>query len=203
MRGNEQQWRRLCRLLQTYCTFSRPMLKSWQVEQWGTMHLLIRSYCSNAPLKCRKIAMYLLVWYTFLPSEEATRHLKVRPPCSFRCARPAIGVLQEPSRVPRNALSHWMAILVSSWFKEASSSRVFESFSRQAMPIAPCRHNIKLLACTTVLSAMLIQGHSCCRNNADWNQQLHSGCNGMSEQRRFNAETGSALGTNTVICTGK
>lgn len=81
---------------------------------------------------------YLLVVYTFLPSGEATRPLKVSPPDSFFCARPAMGVLQEPSRVPRNDLSHWMAILVSSWFREASSFCVAESSSLHAIPIAPC-----------------------------------------------------------------
>lgn len=83
-------------------------------------------------------AVHLLVWYRFLPSGEATRPLKVSPPCSFFCARPAIGVLQDPSRVPKKARSHWIAILVSSWLREANSFCVAESLSRQAMPMAPC-----------------------------------------------------------------
>lgn len=82
--------------------------------------------------------VHLLVWYRFLPSGEATRPLKLSPPCSFFCARPAMGVLQDPSRVPRKARSHWIAILVSSWLREANSFCVAESLSRQAMPMAPC-----------------------------------------------------------------
>lgn len=78
------------------------------------------------------------VWKILLPSTAATRPRNDSPSPPVRCARPAMGVRQEPSRAARNARSHTTARRVSSWFSAASSFRAGPSSSRQAMPIAPC-----------------------------------------------------------------
>ena len=66
------------------------------------------------------------------------RPRKDMPPEALRCARPAMGVLQDPSKAVRNALSHTTASRVSSWFREASRSPAALSPSLHAIPMAPC-----------------------------------------------------------------
>lgn len=79
-----------------------------------------------------------MVSKTLAPSGEATRPRKERPPEAFLCARPAMGVRQEPSSAVRNALSHSTASRVSSWLSDASRSIAALSASLHAIPIAPC-----------------------------------------------------------------
>ena len=81
---------------------------------------------------------HLVVSKTVLPSGEAMRPRKDIPPEALRCARPAMGVLQEPSRAVKNALSHTTASRVSSWFSDASRSAAALSASLHAIPMAPC-----------------------------------------------------------------
>jgi hypothetical protein len=81
---------------------------------------------------------HLVVSKILAPSGEAMRPRKLSPPEAFFCARPAIGVRQEPSRAVRNARSHSTANLVSSWFKDARRSDAALSASLHAMPMAPC-----------------------------------------------------------------
>ncbi len=66
-----------------------------------------------------------------------TTHGAAHRPSAFFCARPAIGVRQEPSSARRNSRSATTASRVSSWFSAASRSREAWSSSRHAMPMAP------------------------------------------------------------------
>ncbi len=76
--------------------------------------------------------------WIFLPSGEATKPRKVMPPEAFLTARPAMGVLQDPSSASRKARSHTVASRVSSWFSFARYSWDAVSSSLHAMPMAPC-----------------------------------------------------------------
>ena len=81
---------------------------------------------------------HLVVSKILAPSGLAMRPRKLRPPEAFLCARPAIGVRQEPSRAVRKARSHSTASLVSSWFSSARRFSAALSPSLHAIPMAPC-----------------------------------------------------------------